>query len=156
MFNIKRNDEKFNLDTVTNEEIFNGLKPAIVSTLKTQKKFSGAQNIYVFLEYLHSFRENTYGEDWTLYPKISLASKVIITGEYQPADVQVLVNPFDVELLICDGKITSVKSEELSNALENFITTRFPDSDYQEKKAEYQKMAEIRKRTYDQMVSFQK
>lgn len=156
MYNFQRNDEKFNLDNVTNEEIFNGLKPAIVTTLKTQKKFSGAQSIFVFLEDLHSYRENSYGEDWNLYPKISLGSKVIITGEYQPVDVQVLVKPFDVELLICDGKITSVKSEELSNALTRFITTKFPNSDYQEKKAEYQKMAEIRKRTYDQMGSFQK
>lgn len=151
MYNFQRNDEKFNLDNVEFVEIFNYLRPAIVTSLKTQKEFGGDKNIFVFLEDLYSFREPCYGEDYNIYPKLSLSSKVIISGNNQPVNFQVVVKPFDVELLLCKGYTKHIRTDELTGALTAFITTKFPESDYLEKKAEYQKMSDLYKRANNRL-----
>lgn len=152
MIEIKRNDEKFNLDNVTDEELLEGLKDGIVKSLKS---FKGLENIdisHLSLDEDHSFRKTSYGRDGNMYPEISLSTNITMPGNLGPKGLNLLVKPFDIKMIIVKNGITTLQPKELQKAFKKFMLITFPNSDYAEKKQKYDEMAALRDRVYNRMV----
>ena len=152
MIELKRNDEKFNLDNVTDEELFVGLKGGIAKSLRNFKGFEDIPEDNLRLNKELSFRTTQYGKDGNLYPKITLGTTAKIPTERFPVTFQLLIMPFDIKMLINTSSLVTVEPEELSNAFNEYILNRFPENDYAEKKQKYNEMAAIRERVYNRMV----
>ena len=131
-----RADKDFNLETLSYEEIFDGIKFGVARAISD---FSKSAVVVEDLE-LNSegcVTKRTYGQDMNLYPKIYLNLK----GEYS-----VLLTPFEIELLRVGNGIKSLSCDELNITLIGFMQDKFPDCDYQEIYENYQKNAEIIKK----------
>lgn len=152
MINLNRKDENFNLDTVSNEELYEGLKEGFAASIRTLKGFEEIDSSNISLEDHNTYRKESFGADGNLYPLISLNTKARIPGQAWPTTFQFLMNPFDIKMLIFTAGITSVQPEVLQEAFVTFMTNRFPEGNYEEKRAEYKEMEAVRKRVYDRMV----
>lgn len=131
-----RADKDFNLETLSYEEIFDGLKFGIARAI------SGFSKLGIYIEDLELNLEGcltrkAYGEDMNLYPKIYLNLK----GDYS-----VLLTPFEIELLRVGNGIKSLSCDELTISLLDFMQDKFPDCDYIKIYENYQKNAEIIKK----------
>ena len=152
MIIFNRNDEKFNLDTVSNEQLFEGLKGGVVNFLKEYPGLEDIEDKDVKFVNKRSFRRTSYGGDGNIYPTISLATEI------KPNNVisspTVVLTPFQIKILvpILFSNLEAFESDHLTNALTNFITTTFPDSDYKNKKQEYFENTERMKKFHDNMV----
>lgn len=152
MIEIKRFDENFNLDTVTDEELLEGLKDGIVNSLRIYKGFENIDETNISLDNKTTFRTTHYGRDGNLYPNITLGAKAKISTEFFPASFQLLIMPFDIKMLITTPNLTTVKPVELLTAFNEFMLNKFPNSDYADKKQKYDEMAALRDRVYNRMV----
>lgn len=100
----------------------------------------------------HSFRRTNYGGDGNIYPTISLATEI------KPNNVisspTIVLTPFQIKILvpILFSSLESFESEHLTNALSTFMTTTFPDGDYENKKQQYFETVEMMKKFHDDMV----
>jgi len=152
MIGFTRNDEKFNLDNVSNEELFEGLKGGVVSFLQEYPGLQDIEDKDVSFVNKRSFRRTTYGGDGNVYPTISLATD--IKSNNVIGSPTILLTPFQIKLLvpILFSSLESFESEHLTNALTKFMTTTFPDSDYESKKQEYFETVRKMNEFYDNMV----
>ena len=149
---IKRNDEQFNLDNVSNEELFEGLKSGIIEAIRDVKYLENITESEIRL-LDDSFRKSICGADGNLYPSILLSTRSI-PKDYpiMATNVNFLVTPFDCKMILLRDGLYNSNPECLSVALEKFMMTRFPESDYLEKKDEFIRKTNIRNKIYDSMV----
>lgn len=153
MIKLTRNDEKFNLDTVSNEELFEGLKGGIVSTVKEVFPFRDINESNLSFVNKRSSRRSSLGADGNLYPTICLATYVTGNKKYLSADATVILTPFEVKMAFADESgLQTLESDELTEALTTFMNTTFPDGDYENKLHEYQENEKRANKFYDDMV----
>jgi len=152
MFDIKRNDESFNLDKVSNEELFEGLKSDVVNAIKEITRFENLTDSNIKLCPENCFRTHASAEDGNLYPKISLATTIKIPNELGVINLIFVISPFDIKLLLCDFGLKVIVSKKLDDVVSDFIKTKFPNSDYDEKKQKYLKLVEISNKIYNNMI----
>lgn len=127
MFEKIRVDKNFNLETLSFEEIFNGIKDGVAKTLsKFTKQDVRVEDLVLNLD--RCSKRFAYGEDANLYPKIYLDLK----GFYS-----VLLNPFEIDLVETKQRIRIISCEELKETLYNFMRKQFPESDYDKKYDKY-------------------
>lgn len=153
MIEIKRNDENFNLDNVSDKELFEGIKDGMVESIKNMPNFEYVTNEKIKL-LDESSRRQIIGSDGNLYPHINLSTRIMPNkGLYFSTHANFLINPFDIRMVVVtENGIETIEAEELTSAFTKFMTSRFPDGNYLEKKAEYERKVEIRNRVYDDMV----
>jgi len=121
MFEQIRADKDFNLETLTYQEIFDGIKVGIAKAIAKEKK----EEVEVETLILNVQRCRTklaYVDDMNLYPKIYLD----LVG-----DCSVVLTPFDIRLLIVSNCVKTYSCEELSECFYNFMCERFPNCDYE-------------------------
>ena len=137
-----RKDKDFNLEEVSYQELFNGLKKGIVQAIAEYEN-ADVDEKTIKLNERRCSGKFAYGEDGDMYPKILLD----LTGNYS-----VLLNPFEIKMLVYDYSVKTIKSETLDDALVEFMCSRFPESDYIETREKYFHGAEIMKRIRDDMI----
>ena len=155
MIEYKRNDENFNLDNITNQQLFDGLKDGIEESAKGLKQFSDSERINIEFEDNHSSRKQAYGTDGNIYPNVHLSTTISNPDKiYCSVNAIVVVTPFDGKMIVYGEGTTmqTLSPESLQTSLHNFMAETFPDSDYAEKLQKYQKASQIRTKVYDEMV----
>lgn len=132
MFEEIRVDKDFNLETLSYQEIFNGIKIGVALAIsKFSKEDAKAEGLRLNLNRCHT--RKAYAEDLNLYPKIYLDLK----GDYS-----ILLTPFEIELIETKHKIRTVSCVELRECFYNFMCEQFPNCDYEKIYENYFKNAE--------------
>ena len=132
LFNKIRPDKGFNLETVSFEELFEGLKEGFALAIgKFSKCEVQAEDLKLNVDRCSIRR--AYALDGNLYPKIYLDLK----GEYG-----FLINPFEIQMIAVKNGVDTLLYLELLEALYNFMCDRFPNSDYARKFEKYLVLAE--------------
>ena len=145
-------DEKFNLRTVSDAEIFNSLKGDIVQAIKTFKGFEGVTSNDVKLNARFIVRKEKIARDCNLYPNIILPLSVNLPLGF--GHVNVYIDPFNIELAQEKYDAPKIKDEELSAAFEKFMLERFPDADYLSEKSKYNMVGDMIERKRYELLSF--
>ena len=145
-------DEKFNLRTVSDAEIFNSLKGDIVQAIKTFKGFEGVTSNDVKLNVRFIVRKENIARDCNLYPNIILPLSVNLPLGF--GHVNVYIDPFNIELAQEKYDAPKIKDEELSAAFEKFMLERFPDADYLSEKSKYNMVGDMIERKRYELLSF--
>ena len=127
MFEEIRADKEFNLETLTYEEIFEGIKVGIARAVSKFSKEEVEPDDLVLNVDKCSIR-SAYGEDANLYPKIYLDLK----GYYS-----VLLTPFEIDIIEIKHRIRTLSCEDLKESFYNFMCEKFPDSGYDKKYEKY-------------------
>lgn len=137
MFDKVRADRDFNLETLSYEELFEGLKFDFAQAIRVYSK----QEVDVEDLRLNVDRCSTrsvYAEDGNLYPKIYLDLK---------CEYSFVITPFEIEMMIVNNKIRTYSNAELREAFYNFMCDKFPNAEYDKKYEKYcldvQKMQKI-------------
>ena len=131
-----RADKDFNLETLTYQEMFDGLKFGIAKAISVfSKREVKVEDLELDLQ--RCVTKKSYGGDMNLYPKIYLSLK----GNYS-----VLLTPFEIELIKTENGIKSLTCDDLNIALTEFMLESFPNCDYIEFSEKYQKNAQIIKK----------
>lgn len=120
MFEEIRPDKDFNLELLSYEEIFEGLKFGIAQAVsKYSNEEVGTEDLELNLD--RCYTTKAYAEDMNLYPKIYLDMK----GFYS-----VLLTPFEIELIETKYKIRTVSCVELRECFYDFMCEQFPNCNY--------------------------
>ena len=121
MFEETRPDKDFNLETLTYQEIFEGIKFGVATAIrKFSKDDISVEDLRLKEE--RCYTKKAYAEDMNLYPKIYLD----LFGQYS-----VLITPFNVELLIVSSQIKTYSCEELGECFYKFMCDKFPSANYE-------------------------
>ena len=155
MIEIKRNDEQFNLDNISNQDIFEGIKEGITHTAKTLKNFESSKNINIEFEEENCSRKQAYGADGNIYPNIHLAATLSDPNvNFSYVNAIVVVTPFGGKMIVygSNASLQTLETDALKNSVHSFMQSTFPDSDYNKKLQDYQKISQIKTRIYDEMV----
>lgn len=149
---MPRNDAEFNLDNLSNKEIFDGLKESMFECLKQVEHLEE-----ITLEDIEfkedSFRNQVMGADGYLYPKICICTRTMPKKNWIFAtNADFIVTPFSVQMLLLNNGIKVVESKNLDQALVEFMTNKFPDSNYIAKRQKYLHACDLKRRMYDQSV----
>lgn len=149
---MPRNDAEFNLDTVSNKEIFDGLKGSMFECLQAVEHLEDITlDDIEFKE--DSFRNQVMGADGFLYPKICICTRTMPKKNWIYAtNADFIVTPFSVQMLLLKNGIKVVEAKKLDEALVEFMTKRFPNSNYLAKREKYLRDCDLRRRMYDQSV----
>ena len=135
-FDDYRKDKSYKLDSLSYQEIFNGLKDVVVEIVSDLEK----ENYFDGLVRLNAHRcdcKMAFGADRDMYPKV----KLDVGGKYF-----LILNTYEVKLLVVESEIKEIKSDRLDNALIEFMSERFPESDYVEKRKKYFEDADLVRR----------
>jgi hypothetical protein len=133
MFESVRPDKNFNLETLSYQEIFEGLKFGIAKAIsRMTKEEVDAEDLELKRERCNTKR--IFAKDMNLYPKIYLD----LVGEFS-----VLISPFEIELMQIEYRIKTYSCEELRESLFNFMCSKFPDSGYEKCYDKYFKNVEM-------------
>ena len=152
MINIELPDKDFNLMTVSDPEIFDSLKKDIVATIRTMKGFDKIKDEDVLLDQAFTNRRTAYGKDGNAYPNIVMSVLVKTAPPFGVREVNMFVDPFSIKLALHEYDPKIVEDEKLTQAFVKFMTERFPNSEYTQKRDKYFKAAEIAERVYSRMV----
>lgn len=137
-----RYDKNFNLEEVSFIELFEGLKSGIAAAVSAYEKKDICEET-IRLDVGGCIRALTYGEDGQLYPKLVLS----LEGSYS-----VMLTPFKIQMIVYDYSLKNFRSPELTNSLVDFMCSRFPESDYLEKREEYKIKSKLANSVYDKMI----
>lgn len=149
---IKKPDAEFDLTTISDMEIFEGIKKGIVKTLNTLKGYEKIQNKDVQLNADYYNRRMAFGEDKNLYPHIVMDLSVKNGSYYDSFDL--FIDTFNIKLAPHKFDPQMIENANLTNAFIKFMITRFPKSNYLEKREEYFKKAKINQRIRDELLIF--
>ena len=121
LFEEIRADKDFNLETLSYQEIFEGLKFGIANSISERTREDvDPESLELIVDRCHT--RQAYGEDGNLYPKIYLHIK----GFYS-----VLLNPFEIEIIETKYKVRDFSNYPLKEALYNFMCEKFPECKYE-------------------------
>ena len=134
-------DKNFDLTKVSDEELFFVLKDEVVNLIKTFKGFENTTSNDVILDERNSNRRKAYGKDGNIYPNIVL--DINVKAYLQPESFNLFIDPYSVKLAPHKYNASMVESEDLTNAFVFYMTHKFPESSYTQKRDEYFKKAEI-------------
>ena len=144
-------DKEFNLETVSYEDLFKGLKVEIEKTICKYKRVDKLAGLHLNKDECSTRMK--YGKDKDLYPSVLLEISARESGKIKGSVFHCMVNPFEIEIhKIHCGKVDVLTDEELINALKDFMVEMFPNSDYLEKSEKYFKQAKIIDRVYDKLI----
>lgn len=152
-YEIPRNDKDFNLDNITDEQLFSGIKQGI---LECMKKVNGLEDITIDdikLNKEHSNRREFMANDSNLYPKILLSTTTMPKynwKKYMCADF--LITPFTIQMLLHKNGLETLEPEELEKAFVDFMCETFPESNYLEKREEYFNNVDRQRKFYNKMI----
>ena len=127
VFEEIRADKDFNLESLSYQEIFDGIKVGVA------KAISEHLNEDVSVEDLE-LNENrchtrkAYADDMNLYPKIYLDLK----GDYS-----ILLTPFDIEILETKFEVKTFSHFELKECFYGFMCDKFSNAQYDKKFEKY-------------------
>ena len=152
MIDIKKPDQDFDIMTIPDMELFLALKPAIVSTIKTINHFEDIQDQDVKLSNSEPNRRQAFGADRNLYPHIILDIAVKSYLSYEHFDL--FLDTFSIKLAQHKYNPQMIENDNLTSSYINLLTSKFPNSDYLNKRSEYFKKAEIRKRIDEELLFF--
>ena len=133
----KKRDEKFDMECLTCDELFEGLKFGMLKAINNYKIFEGTtiEGISLMEE---SKKRRAKGKDGELYPEFDLYVKIENGKLTKPANVLFNVDPFEVTLMVAHfGCITTSHPEELTKALIEFMIKKFPDGKYEKERKKY-------------------
>ena len=135
-FEDYRSDKNFKLDSLSFEEIYEGIKPAVEKEIKKLEK-GNFKNGMVDLNLNRCSFRMAYGKDKDLYPRIQidLKSKYIV-----------VITTYEIKMLIVEREVSEHQSEELDEALVCLMNKKFPESDYIEKRKNYFENADLVRR----------
>lgn len=121
MFEEIRADKDFNLESLSYQEIFDGIKTGVAKAISEHSKEDvSAEDLELNVERCHT--RKAYGEDMNLYPKIYLDLK----GFYS-----VLLTPFEIEIMETKFNVKTFSHFELRECFYDFMWSSFPDCDYE-------------------------
>ena len=121
MFEEIRADKDFNLQTLSYEEIFDGLKFGMAQAISCYSKQEvGVEDLELNVERCST--RSAYAEDMSLYPKMYLDLK----GDYG-----FILTPFEIEMLIVKHDVKTYSTPELREVFYNFMCKQFPNCDYE-------------------------
>lgn len=151
-YEIPRNDKNFNLDNVTDEQLFEGLNKGIFECVKQVKYFEDIAPEDIRLK-ADSYRKYILGEDGNMYPQIVLYTRTTPkTNWIFATNIDFLVTPFSIKMVVFRNGIDESEPEELQEALTKFMCETFPGGDYLNKKQEYLEKTRKAKTFYDKMI----
>lgn len=153
MIDFEYQDKDFSLMTVSDKELFDSLKKDIVGTIRTMKGFDKIKEDDVQLDVGVENRRLAYGKDKNLYPNIVM-SLLVKTAPFNINEIDLFLDPFTIKLALHQYDPKMVESEELTKAFVKFMTERFPDSAYGEKRKKYFENAEMMERVASKMMFF--
>ena len=124
-----RNDLEFNLENVDCSDLAVVLYKDIVRSVKNKMQ-ENSQTKTINFVYDRSFYQTTKKKDGKEYAQVFLD----FGSRYA-----VVVDPFSVKILLVDmfDYAKEFTSPELRECLHKFMLKRFPNSDYEKKRAEY-------------------
>ena len=152
MVNFKSFDKDFDLMNVENAELFFALKNEITNAIKTVKGFENVNPEDVSFREKHSNRRKAYGKDGNIYPHIVL--DINVKAYLQPESFDLFLDPFSVKLSQHKYNAQMIENEELTNAFIFYMTQKFPESSYIQKRDEYFKKAELMEKMSFESLSF--
>ena len=118
-----RNDLDFNLENVDCSDLY------VVFYKTFIKSVVGASHaLTVNFNYERSFHQTTMKRDGKEYAQV-----VLDFG----TKYALVIDPFNVKVLVFDMATRDFSTPELEECLERFMNKRFPNSDYEKKRAEY-------------------
>ena len=127
VFEEIRADKDFNLESLTYQEIFDGIKIGVALAISKFSK-EDVKEEDLKLNIGRCSTRSAYGEDQNLYPKIYLDLK----GCYS-----VLLTPFEIDLIEIKQRLRTVSCVELKECFYNFMCEKFPTSNYDKKFEKY-------------------
>ena len=141
-FNDIRSDKNFNLENVSYQDLFEGLKEEIVNTICEYKEVEKLAGLHLNKEECSTRMK--YGKDKDLYSTVLLEISVRYSGKIKGSIFHCIINPFEIEIhKIHNGKVDVLTNESLTNALKDFMSEIFVNSDYIEKREKYFKKSEV-------------
>ena len=152
MIEIKRPDKDFDIMTIPDMELFLALKPAIVSTIKTINHFEDIQDQDVKLSNSEPNRRQAFGADRNLYPHIILDIAVKSYMSYEHFDL--FLDPFSIKLAQHKYDPQMIETDALTASYIDFMTRKFPNSNYQEKRSEYFQKVAVARKVRDELLFF--
>ena len=121
LFEQIRPDKDFNLETLTYQEIFDGIKYDIAMAIsRVSKNETNKQDLKLNIQRCRT--KFAYAEDMNLYPKIYLD----FVGGYS-----VILTPFNIQLMEVKQAVKMYECQELSQGFYNFMCEKFPNCDYE-------------------------
>ena len=121
MFEQIRPDKDFNLETLTYQEIFDGIKCDIARAIsRVSKRETYGQDLKLNIQRCRT--KFAYAEDMNLYPKIYLD----LVGNYS-----VVLTPFNIELMEVKQSVRMYECQELSRGFYDFMCEKFPNCGYE-------------------------
>lgn len=121
LFEKIRDDKEFNLETLSYQEIFVGIKDGIANAIyEISKEKINAEDLVLNIDRCST--RYAYAENGNLYPKIYLD----MNGFYS-----VLLNPFEIDLIESKYKIRTVSTVGLRECFYNFMCEKFPNCNYE-------------------------
>lgn len=150
-FNDLRSDKQFNLENVSYEDLFEGLKGDIQKTICEYEEVDKLASLHLNKD--ECLTRMKYGKDKDLYPSILLEISARAIGKIRGSIFYCIINPFEIEIhKIHCGKVDILKNENLTYALKDFMSEKFVNSDYLEKREKYFKNAELINKTENKML----
>ena len=151
-FEDYRNDRGFNLESLSFEQIFAGLKSdlkKIISDMEEKEIFK------LELSERNCSTRSKYGKDGFLYPIMILSFDAFTKSGFLKKDYYLEIAPSEIDMLVNNGgRITKFINAELDEMLMNFMQKQFNNSGYIEKRKKYVKDSNVLEKKYDEMLYF--
>lgn len=150
MIDAKRTDDKFNLRTVEDEEIFSAIKNDVVNVIKTFKGYENIESKDVSLNTEYTDRHDFFADDYNLYPKITL--DVSVKSDLTYDSFNIFIDPFNIKVAPRKHDPQLVEDKKLTNAFIKFMLLKFPGANYTEKREEYLIKSQNSKKVRDDLL----
>ena len=144
-FEDYRKDKNFKIDSLSYEEIFESLKHGIEKAICDYAKVEKLTGLTYEDE--DSVVMMKYGKDKDMYPSVIFMVSAYSDAWLYESTYYCILNPYEVELhKACNGEMKVITCKELTQSLVEMMNTKFPNSDYKEKRKKYFKDAELIKK----------
>ena len=152
MIEIKRPDKDFDIMTIPDMELFLALKPAIINEIRTVKQFANTADQDVKLSSGDTNRKQVLCADGNLYPHIIIDIAVKSYMSYEHFDL--FLDPFSIKLAQHKYDPQMIETDALTASYIDFMTRKFPNSNYQEKRSEYFQKVAVARKVRDELLFF--
>ena len=152
MIEIKRPDKDFDIMTIPDMELFLALKPAIINEIRTVKQFENTADQDVKLSSGDTNRKQVLCADGNLYPHIIIDIAVKSYMSYEHFDL--FLDPFSIKLAQHKYDPQMIETDALTASYIDFMTRKFPNSNYQEKRSEYFQKVAVARKVRDELLFF--
>ena len=139
MFDFKYPDADFDLMKVGDDELFFALRGEVANVIKM---IPGLENVEIgdlVLDQENVSRRRSYGKDMNMYPYIVLP--IMVKDDLVWQEFYLILNSFEAGLLKREREPKMIFGKGLTKTFAEFMVSRFPGSNYIEKRSNYFNMA---------------